>query len=381
MKHRQGKVVVGGAIAQRPEIGGHTWVFLQYLLGFRRLGWHVSLIDRAPEVDSLPNGQSWWSYFWDAINRFGLEQDFCLLTRDGTHPAGLTRQQAIENASDSDFLLNVMGFIRDEEILSATNKSVFLDIDPGFPQMWKELGQADLFVGHDVFLSVGANIGSADCSIPTCGLDWMSARPPVLLDQWPLQTAHNGRFTTIASWRGPYDPIEYAGRVYGLRVHEFRKFLDIPEMTSERFEVALDIDPADQKDRLALIERGWQLIDPSTVAFDPESYRSYVQASMAEFAVAKDIYVGSQSGWLSDRSVCYLASGKPVLVQDTGLRRRYPTSEGLLTFSDQNEARAGVQEIVNDYERHSHAARELAEEYFDSDVVLEDLIQKVSSAR
>ena len=184
-------------------------------------------------------------------------------------------------------------------------------------------------------------------------------------------------FTCIASWRGPNSSLDYQGKKFGLRVHEFRKFFALPRLSKQSFELALDIHPAEVNDISQLKADNWSLVNPRDVAGDPWAYQSYIQHSKAEFMVAKNMYVQTKSGWFSDRSICYLASGKPVLAQDTGLKNLYPTTAGLLLFSTLEEAVAGVEEISSDYQRHAQAARELAEAYFDSDKVLQTLLGKL----
>lgn len=200
------------------------------------------------------------------------------------------------------------------------------------------------------------------------------------LSEWQPGGEHGGRFTSVVSWRGPFGPIEYDGRRYGLRVHEFRRFLELPALTRERFEVALDIDDADRADAESLEQHGWRLADPRAVAGDPWRYRDYVQGSAAEFMVAKNLYVDTRSGWFSDRSACYLASGRPALVQDTGLEGAVPLGEGLLTFSNPAEAAAAVEGVCADYHRHSRAARAIAEEHFAAERVLPGLLRKLGVA-
>jgi len=185
-------------------------------------------------------------------------------------------------------------------------------------------------------------------------------------------------FTSVASWRGPFGPLTYGGVTYGLRVHEFRKFAAIPRSSPARFEIALEIDPDEVRDRELLGEHGWVLVDPREAAGDPWRYRAFIQRSGAELLIAKQLYVAMRSGWFSDRSVCYLASGRPVLAQDTGFSGRYPVGMGLVTFATLDEARAGVEAIVNDYRRHALAARQIAREFFDSDTVLARLIERVA---
>ena len=383
-------VVVAGALAQMAGHGGHAWVFLQYLLGFRRLGWDVVFLDRLePAMCTDERGRPapaersvQLAYLVRVLEGFGLGDSFAVFTDGGGVAAGLGRGEVLGRLRESAFLLNVMGYLADEELLAAAPRRVFLDIDPGFPHMWKDLGLADLFRGHDAFVTVGERIGRPDCPIPTAGLAWIPWRQPVVLDEWPPApepAAGAGRaFTSIGSWRGLYGPLEWRGETYGLRVHEFRKFLALPRKTAARFEVALDIHSAEERDLAALGENGWSLADPALVAGDPWLYREYIRRSGAEFMPAKEMYVKTRSGWFSDRSACYLASGRPVLVQDTGLAELYPVGEGLLAFSTLDEAVAGVESIAGDYERHARAAREVAETCFASDVVIRRLVEAVA---
>jgi len=375
---RSREVVLAGGLAQRVFRGGHDWVFLQYLLGFRRLGFRVTFLDRletaffGAENDPAARYGMHERAFRDLLRDWGLDRDAYL---DGESGAGLTRSQAVERVRRADVLINVMGFLTDPELLAAARTRVFLDIDPGFGQMWRELGLADVMAGHDLFVTVGGNVGTTGCEVPACGVEWMATLPPVVLDQWPV--VQGGRsFTSVATWRGPFGPVEHAGRRYGLRAHELRRFVDLPRRSGASFRLVLDIDRADDADRRRLVEGGWSLADPSLVA-DPRSYRRFVQRSRAEICVAKGMYVATRGGWLSDRSACYLASGKPVLAQDTGFTRLLPSGEGLLTFGTLDEAVAGVEAIERDYARHSRAARELAERHFDSDRVLRELLERL----
>jgi hypothetical protein len=169
-------------------------------------------------------------------------------------------------------------------------------------------------------VTVGENIGRSGCVVPDCGLEWITTRHPVVLEHWPLaEVTPQGRFTSTGAWRGPYGPIEYKGRTYSLRAHEFRKLMALPRLTSESFEVALDIHSAETNDLALLSENGWWLVDPRLVARGPAEYQHYIGHSKAAFIVAKNIYTQSRNGLVSDQSICYLASGKPVLALDTGL--------------------------------------------------------------
>jgi hypothetical protein len=383
-----GRITIAGSIAQKPHQAGHTWQFLQYLLGLRRLGWDVLFVDQlddalARDARGRPCApEASVNLGWiDAIMReFGLDGAWSVVLDGGRH-AGLERDRVLEHVRGSELLLNVMGFLADEELLAAAPRRVFLDTDPGFGQMWHALGLADVFAGHDAHVTIGERIGRPGCTIPTCGLDWITTPQPVVLDRWPAAPPpRGGAFTTVGRWRGAYGPIDFEGHRYGLRVHEFRRFADLPRTCGggAGFELALDIDPAETADLSLLADRGWRLVDPALAGRTPGSYRTYIERSAAEFMVAKGMYVDSASGWFSERSICYLASGRPVLAQDTGLGELYPLGEGLLTFSTLDEAVAGVEAIRADPARHARAARAIAEEHFDSDKVLGRLLERLA---
>ena len=371
------RVVLCGSLAQQPGRGGHAWVFLQYLLGFRALGFDVLFVDRLTE--EMGDGEAGRRYLTEVMERFGLADDYCLLGPGRDAVAGKSRAEAIEWIRGSLFLININGFVDDPELLQAAPLRVYLDIDPGFAQMWRELGLHDSYGGHDSFVTIAENIGSPGCAVPTCGLDWITTRPLVVLDLWPARDGGGRAFTSIASWRGPFAPIEYEGRTYGLRVHEFRKFAELPRITGEEFAIALEIHEGETEDLSLLRRMGWRLMTPQLVAGEPAGYRQFLGGSRAEFMVAKNLYVDTRSGWFSDRSACYLASGRPVLAQDTGLAAHYPVGEGLVLYTTLEEAVAGVAAISADYPRHARRAREIAEQEFDSDRVLKKLVEQIAN--
>jgi hypothetical protein len=378
-------VAIAGSIAQRPHNAGHAWMFLQYLLGFRQLGFDVTFIDKLTggmlpgerEVSRRAARATRARWLSRVLRQYGFDGSYSLLLDGNEEPAGLRRSEVMARVRRAEFLLNFMGFLDDEEIMGAAPRRVFLDIDPGFGQMWNELHLADVFSGHDDFVTIAENIRFPACAVPDCGIQWLPTRQPVLLEEWPCTQEGGRNFTSIVTWRGPYAPVEYEGQVYGVRVHEFRKFAALPERTGERFEIALDIDEADRADHSLLRRNGWRVVDPARVADDLNSYRHFIQRSAAEFMVAKQMYVMTGGGWFSDRSACYLASGKPVLAQDTGFTKHYPVGDGLLSFRDLEEASEGVHRIRADWKHHSKAARDIAAEYFDSRVVLGHLLDEL----
>jgi hypothetical protein len=380
-----GSVVVAAALAQRPDRGGHAWVVLSYLLGFRRLGWRVTLVDRLPPeacVDRTgtvvaPEYSVGYRYAHSVLQRFGLADCYCLIVDDRAEPVGRSRTELRAELRHADFLLNVMGFLDDPDLRDEARRRVFLDIDPGFAQMWAELGLADVLDGHDQYFTVGTNVGRDGSRVPTRGRNWQATLPPIVLSHWPAQTGPGRAITTVAAWRGPFEPIEYYGKRYGLRVHELRRLAGVPDRVAWPVEVALDIDPEDGLDRERLVAGGWRLVDPLAAAGTPERYRHYVQESTAEIMVAKGIYVDTCGGWFSDRSGCYLASGRPVVAQDTGIGNRLPIGDGLVTFHTADEAAAGLADVLERYQHHADAARALAEDHLDSDKVIAAVIESV----
>jgi hypothetical protein len=363
--------VVSGALAVKPGNSGNAWSRFSWTDGLRRLGVDVRFIEQieTPSAEQL-------AWFASVTERFGLADSAWLVSPDGTVLSGPGREE-LRAAAEADVLLNLGGHLTVPELFAGPGRRVYLDDDPGFTQFWHAAGSGSARLeGHELFFSFGANIGRPDCTIPTGGLTWRATRPPVVLDDWPFAAVgDHDRFTTVATWRGPYGRVEANGHAYGLKLDEFRKFVELPGRAPQRFELALDIDPAETRDLELLAATGWRLVDPQAVACTPDAFRRYVRGSGAEFSVAQGIYVETRSGWFSDRSVRYLASGKPALLQDTGFGRTLPTGEGLLPFTTLDEAVAGAARIAADYEAHCRAARRLAEEWFDSDLVVAAVLE------
>jgi hypothetical protein len=383
-------ILVAGAIANKHKSGGEVWVRLQWALGLARLGFDVCLVEQIrPETCVDAAGQPCdfrksenLAFFDRVTNAFGLSGDAALLLQGTDQCHGIGYEELLDRADDAALLVNISGHLTDGELRRRVRKSAYIDLDPGFTQFWHISGHDGARLArHDAYFTVGENIGTPYCPIPTGGIPWRPVRQPVLLDLWPvMQTDRPDRFTTVASWRGPFGPIEHDGRRYGLKVHEFRKFRDLPRRCAAKFEIALDIHPADEPDRRLMAEAGWTIVNPRSVAATPHDFQRYVQGSSAEFSVAQGIYVETGSGWFSDRSVYYLASGKPVLVQDTGFSRNLTVGHGLLAYSTMDEALEGTDRIRLDYDRHCRAAREVAQSFFDSDKVLTLFLEQLDLA-
>jgi len=380
--------VVAASLAQKPRHGGHSWVVLQYLLGLRRIGFDVLLLDRLElgmcrDADGMPcraADSTNVRYLQSVMEHFALGECFALVTDEPRTAAGLPRSAVEEQVRQADLLLDVMGFFRNDELAALAPFRAFLDIDPGFPQMWHALGLADPFSGYDAYVTIGERIGQDGCTIPTCGLEWITTAQPVVLEEWTAVRGDDGAFTSVVTWRGANEPLDFDGRRYGVRAHEFRRFARLPQLVDEPFVLALDIHAADAADRSLLRDAGWRLVDPIAAAGDPWRYRDFVRTSKAELMVAKQMYVATNGGWVSDRTICYLASGRPAVVQDTGIADRYRTDAGLLTFATLEEACAAVEAVARDHDRHAAAARRLAEECFDSDRVLNRLVSNLGLA-
>jgi hypothetical protein len=379
-------VVVAGAIANKVHNGGEAWVRLSWIEGLARLGCEVVFaeqIDSASCVgtdgEPAPFAESAnRAYFAQVMKDFGLQDRSALICTDTGESEGMDAARLADVAAGADLLVNVSGHLRLPAVLPRFQRRAYVDLDPGFTQIWHEQG-ADLGLGdHELHFTVGENIGRPVCDIPTAGFDWLPVPPPVVLDRWPVASDGDAcRFTTVAGWRGAFGRVEHDGRSYGLKVHEFRKVIDLPARAPAlTFELALDIHPGDYGDRTALELGGWRLVDPRAASRGPHEFHDYVQGSGAEFSVAQGIYVETHSGWFSDRTVRYLASGRPALVQDTGFSSNYPATEGLVAFDSVGDAAAQAKRIAEDHQAHSAAARALAEERFDSDLVLARFLEQ-----
>ena len=383
--------IVGGALANKPLNGGEAWVRLSWVLGLRRLGfdaWFVEQIEGRRCVDESGRPAA----FADSVNRshfeavvrdFGLEGRAALLCDGGREVAGVGQPDLREAAAEADLLVNISGHLTAAEIVGGPRASVYVDLDPGFTQAWHADPEVPFRLArHDHYATVGLNVGAAGCPIPTAGMEWIPTLPPVLLDEWePRPPLGPPRFTTVATWRSPSGSLRIGGRDLTLKHHQFRRLLELPErVPAASFEIALDIHPGDAADREALAAHGWRLADPRQAAGTPGAFRDYVLGSAAEFSVAQGVYAETGSGWFSDRSAAYLAAGRPALVQDTGLAEELRDGAGLLTFSDLDAAAAGAERILADRARAGAAARRLAAERLDSDLVLGRLLTAIGVA-
>jgi hypothetical protein len=369
------RILLSGMVAGDPRQGGASWAVLQYFAGLSELGHEVVLIEPVAAEALDPAGEV--VRYFESLPF--LEGRAALLTRGGRETVGLPYAELLAFARGADLMINVSGMLRDEALLEAVPVRAFLDLDPGFNQVWQETGTEMGFDRHTHCVTVGVQIGTEDCPIPTLGRHWSPTLPPVVLAHWPVaeNVPRREAFTSVGHWRS-YGSIEYGGVHYGQRAHSLRRLFELPRRSEARFEVALGIHPDEVDDLRALRENGWGLLDPYEVSGAPGDYAAFVRGSKAELGVAKSGYVDSRSGWFSDRSASYLASGRPVVAQETGFGEGLPVGKGLLAFSTVDEAAAAIAEVEGDYDRHARAAREVAEEHLASRKVLPRLLERLA---
>ena len=348
------------------------------MLGLHRLGIDCYWVDRMSEVDPLTHHHSLeyvTSRFGRMARDFGFGGRYCIVYNDGERHFGMSEEELATAVKGADLLLNISGHLMEDSVLMRIPRRAYVDVDPGFTQIWG----SDLlhFSSHNYFFTTGQNVGTCRFPIPTNGIQWVPMLPPVDLQSWPERIDERcTRLSTVADWHASQGAL-FQGDIYGGKQSEFMRYLDVPLEVDHEIDLAMTVHPTEYADQQLLAEHGWSVINPFLFAGDPDSYREFIQFSRAEFSVAKEGYVKSNSGWVSDRTACYLASGKPALVQSTGFEISLPTGEGLLSFATADEAVDGLEQIEAHYVEHCRAARRLAERYFNSDVVLRQILEHV----
>lgn len=366
---------------------GHIDHVMAYPAGFQRLGHEVYVMEVAPSRCTDSSGQrvpfeKWEGrlHFEAVMKTYGIWPRCCLIYKNGEATHGLSYSEAVNVAKRCDLLITRSGEIdKAPEIFEQARQRAYFDGNPGNTQVsLQQQGENyESLNRYDHLFTLGLNIGKGTCPIPTENRQWHPKVRPVVLSMWPIQTSPNSkRFTTVSSWKGR-TTFHWQGKVSGEKSDNWLKFFDLPKRTEQELEIALRIESADREADLQMFrENGWWLADPRQL-HHLDDYRHYIGQSRAEFSVAHNRYVEFSTGWFSDRSPLYLASGKPVLVQSTGIEPHLPTGKGLLTFTTMEEAVAGIEEINGNYLLHSRVAREIAEEYFDSDRVLTKILNQI----
>ncbi len=355
--------------------GGHCMYVLQWLRGLERLGHRVFFLEFLKE-DPGEARAAVARYFGEVVACWWHpERAALLLENTGESLCGLDAGQVRRIASEAEGLITLAAHYRREPypLIDRVRPRILIETDPGYTHLWAAGGDPlDIFGEHDFWFTVGGNVGTPRCALPTLGLSWRPIWNPVVLDWWsPGGPVTRNRFTTVADWRS-YGYLDFEGQVLGPKAEEFRKFLDLPALAGESPEVALAIDPQDP-DLVELRRHGWVIEYPQVVA-TPALYRDYVSGSAGEFSCVKGGYAGTRGGWFSDRSACYLAAGRPVVLQATGFEDLLPTGQGLFAFTTPWEAAEAIRSVRRNYARHSAAARAIAREHFDSERILSRLL-------
>lgn len=353
------------------EGGGHFWVYLNWALGLRALGCQVIWLEGVVPSAPAHEVQARVAALKSRLERYGLADGMVLYskTREPLPRGAAEGCLDLEVAGEADLLLNFVYYVH-PQVMRHSRRSALVDIDPGLVQIWMNNSQLRV-ARHDVYFTIGETVGQPGARFPDCGLEWQYTPPCVALDWWPPHPAAEGAaFTTVSHWWGDwmddYPNDKRAG---------FLPFLDLPRRTSQALELALDLDE-DEDERLILLERGWRVRNAYMVASTPWDYQRYIQNSLGEFSCVKPSCVRLQNAWISDRTLCYLASGKPAVVQHTGPSRFLPDAAGLFRFRDIEEAARCLDMVMADYERQCRLARALAEEYFDARKVVGRVLEQ-----
>ena len=383
------RIVVLGMMGQSP-FGGQTWMHLHWLLGFHRLGHEVWYVEdsAAWPFDPIQNTVTddcryAVRHVAQATEKIGLVDRWAYRLADGPDQSwGRTPAQLAELFRTCDILINLTGgsILRDEHLAAPCR--VYLETDPVTTELRManndEVSQERL-ARHTVHVTYGENYGGADCGVPLAGIAWKKTRQPIATDLWPVVFNSAAKyFTTIGNYRQSGSDIAYHGSTfYWSKHHEWEKFITLPQRTRQPFELALMVDSVDRK---LLEKHGWRIVSPLEMSLDAfGAYPRYIQLSRAEFTVAKDQNVRLRSGWFSERDVCYLATGKPVITQDTGFGCVLPTGRGLFAFRALDDVLAAIDRINSEYEAECRAARQVAEEFFACERVAAKLLEDIAT--
>jgi len=380
---KRGKIVVLHFVGRMP-LAGIAWQAMHYLLGLEKLGYEAWYVEDSGTNPYDPRANSVVmecdynvAYLRRVMERYGLGGRWAYWDAINDRWHGLPRERVRALYAEADGLINLCGAtqLRDEHM--ACPVRIIIDTDPVYEQIKyaKADAAARTYVdAHTHFFTYGANLGTPSCNVPLSGVDWRPTRPPVDAALWPEPVGTPPCFTTIATWENKGKNIDFDGDSYVWSKHvNFLRFLDLPRRRPQTcFRMAmLPPDGAVQRD---VTSAGWQIVDPRPISADMTDYQSFIAGSRGEFTVAKDIYVRPNSGWFSDRSVCYLAAGRPVVTMRTGFTSFCPQGEGLFDYADHDEALTAIDAIARDYRRHGRAARALAQEYFASERVIGSLL-------
>ena len=375
-RQRKGKVVFLH-LAVRYPFAGVVWQMLHHLVGFRELGCDVYYLEdnrayvydpvtRMPVADARPN----LKLVGSVLDRFSFRGKWAFLDPVSEKYIGMGESQCTALLREADAVINLCGASNPREEHIANRCLVYLETDPGSLQV--KLSRRDpeaitYAAAHKLFFTYGYNIGKSDSLLPTAGIEWHRTRPPVLIDEWHegIGPKEPGAFTTVGTWQNKGNDVEIGSdKFFWSKRASFVKVLDVAGRANQLIELATDIDSGPDYERA--VRGGFTFAPVIPMSLDIDNYRTYVSSSRGEFTVAKDLYARIRSGWFSDRSVCYLAAGRPVITQSTGFEKYVPAGEGLMAFDGSDDAVEAIKEVNRDYQRHARAARKIAVEYFDA---------------
>jgi hypothetical protein len=368
-------VWLGARALGYPEGGGHFWVYLNWALGLRAAGCRVVWLETADPQTSEAELRRLASCLRDRLRPHGLSDRLAIAPSvDGPHPPAIEGCLDVSTAGEADGLLN-LNYGLPPGVVGRFRKSALLDIDPGLLQIWissKQIRLAD----YDLYLTTGETVGRPDARFPDAGRRWLYTPPCVATDYWQPHPAPAGApFTTVSHWFAEEWVVENGQPYRNDKRAGFLPYLDLPRMTTQPLELALCTTAGEEAELDGLRNRGWRVRHAYEVAATPEDYQAYVRDSRGEFSCAKPSCVRLQNAWVSDRTLCYLASGKPAVVQHTGPSRILPENAGLVRFHTPEEAVRGLEAVAADYDRHSRQARALAEEVFDARKVVRRVLE------
>ncbi len=382
------RVLVLGYIVRGP-LAGYAWHHVQYVIGLKRLGFDVWYFEDSedwpscydPRRNLTDSDPTYGLHFADMLfKRVGLSDRWGYFDAHLKQWHGPAGGKALELATTTDVIINLSGINPLRGVWSQVPLRVYVDTDPVFTQVrhltdpWFK-ARTDQ---HNRFFSFGVNLKQPGCSVPDDGYAWVPTRQPVCTDLWPVTPPvdidqHQPSFTTVMQWDS-YAKREYQGIHFGMKSMSFEPYANLPAQVAPiSLELAMTGDDAAQR----LSKLGWRINNPLKVTSDPWRYQGYIQQSLGEWSIAKHGYVSTGSGWFSERSCCYLASGRPVVVQDTGFSDWLPCGDGLIAFNNPDEAVAGIHQVMQRYPHHCAAARALVETYFDASKVLTDLMNEI----
>ena len=379
------KAIVTGMIATYP-VGGVVWDYAQYIIGLHELGFEVYYLEDTGSPTYNPIAGLYGDDRAYSLEFLSLSLESMLPGMGGRwhframddRTYGLSAKDFGDILAESDLFLNISGgtLMRPEYMHS--RRKALVDSDPGlnhfvnYPKWDKNPGWLGTkgFRAHDFFFTYAERIGKSDCPLPSFDLPWIPTRPPVASGKWS-SLPPGDIWTTVMTWDNFRKPIQHGEQSYGSKELEFPRIERIPSRVHAPVELAIGGNHAPREHWKSL---GWSVVESHAVSATTHDYHRYVCSSRGEFSVAKNIYVATRCGWFSCRSVCYLAAGRPVVIQDTGFSEIIPCGDGVLPFTSLETAAGAINRVEGNYAAHQSAARAIALEYFDCRKVIPEML-------